>query len=360
MKRGDVSLPCQVMRVHRLLRKDWQVACILLLLAGGVASSAEVSATSNDVDRAVLSIGDVAPPLHIDRWLRGAPVQHFEQGSIYVLDFWALWCAPCISLMPHLSALQDRFADRGVRIIGVIGPDTSGTKLEDVEAFLERKRGQIRMTVAYDALDTTNAEPTAGVFRGITAATYFKRAQLEGIPTAIVIDRDGRIAWIGQPSELSSVLEAVSNGTWDRATAGARYRAMLEAEPRLQQFKNDLKEGRVAEAMVKARQLADGPYSRESGYLRLMASTMAASAQAEVKGVDVDLALAVIRRAEELSDAADPTVLVVLARVRFLRGDVEQAIDAQQRAVRLTEPPLRDSLEKTLQEYRKHASLQSR
>jgi hypothetical protein len=135
---------------------------------------------------------------------------------------------------------------------------------------------------------------------------------------------------------------------------------MLEAEPRLQQFKNDLKEGRVAEAMVKVRQLADGPYSRESGYLRLMASTMAASAQAEVKGVDLDLALAVIRRAEELSDAADPTVLVVLARVRFLRGDVEQAIDAQQRAVRLTEPPLRDSLEKTLQEYRKHASLQSR
>ena len=45
----------------------------------------------------------------------------------------------------------------------VIGPDTSGTKLEAVEAFLERKRGQVRMTVAYDALDTTNAEPAAGV-----------------------------------------------------------------------------------------------------------------------------------------------------------------------------------------------------
>ena len=67
-----------------------------------------------------------------------------------------------------------------------------------------------------------------------------------------------------------------------------------------------------------------------------------------------------MRRAEELSDAADPTVLVVLARVRFLRGDVEQAIDAQQRAVRLTEPPLRDSFEKTLREYREHAALQSR
>jgi hypothetical protein len=52
-----------------------------------------------------------------------------------------------------------------------------------------------------------------------------------------------------------------------------------------------------------------------------------------------------------LSDRADPTILAALARLLFLRGDVDQAIDAQQRAVGLCEPPLRDSLQKTLESY---------
>lgn len=131
------------------------------------------------------------------------------------------------------------------------------------------------------------------------------------------------------------------------------WNGTIPAEPRLEQSQSDLREGKVVEAMTAARQLADGPYKNESGYLRFIASTLAASAQAGTKGVDLDLALAVSRRAEQLSEGSDPTVLVTLARIRFLRGQREQAIDAQQRARRLTEPPLSDVLAKTLEEYRK-------
>jgi len=340
------------LRPRRLWLKNWQFMCVLLLLAVSVASAGEPGTLSNAVERAELSIGDVAPPLRIDRWLRGAAIERFEPGKIYVLDFWALWCAPCIALMPHMSVLQERFADRGVRIVGVIGPDTRRASIGAVEAFLDKRGEQFRITVAYDAPDT-NAEPTAGVFKGVTAANYLKRAQLDGIPICFVIDGEGRVAWVGQPSELSSVLEAVSSGKWDRAAAAARYQAVRAAEPRLGRFQSDLREGKVAEAMTEARQLADGPYKNESGYLRLIASTLAASVQAGTKGVDLDLALAVSRRAEESSEGSDPTVLAALARVRFLRGEREQAIDAQQRAIRLTEPPLSDALAKTLEEYRK-------
>lgn len=300
-------------------------------------------------------VGEVAPPLQIERWLRGPATERFEPGTIYVLDFWALWCAPCIALMPHLSTLQERFAQRGVRIIGVIGPDTQKTSIESVETLLNKKREQIRISVAYDALDSS-AEPTAGMLKGRTAAVYFKRAQLDGLPTSIVVDRSGRVVWIGQPADLSSVLEAVSNGRWDLSGAAAKYRAARDAEPMLEQLKTDLNKGKVAEAMAKARQLVEGPCSDSSGYLRFIANTMAASAKAGVKGVDLALALDAIRRAEKLSDASDPTVLVVLARIRSLRGELPQAIEAQERAVRLCEPPLKGELEKTLQEYRQGAT----
>jgi len=47
------------------------------------------------------------------------------QGKIVVLDFWATYCPPCREEAPHLDALQKKFADKGLIVVGlnVGGPD---------------------------------------------------------------------------------------------------------------------------------------------------------------------------------------------------------------------------------------------
>lgn len=43
---------------------------------------------------------------------------HFK-GSILVLDFWATWCVPCIAEIPTLNRLQQKYGERGVKVVGV-------------------------------------------------------------------------------------------------------------------------------------------------------------------------------------------------------------------------------------------------
>ena len=59
-----------------------------------------------------LHIGDPAPPLGPGRWLKGEPVSAFEPGKVYVVEFWATWCGPCIAAIPHISDLQKQHAPK--------------------------------------------------------------------------------------------------------------------------------------------------------------------------------------------------------------------------------------------------------
>jgi thiol-disulfide isomerase/thioredoxin len=53
-----------------------------------------------------LAIGDNAPAISIDHWVKGEDFDTFEDGQVYVMEFWATWCGPCITTMPHLSGLH--------------------------------------------------------------------------------------------------------------------------------------------------------------------------------------------------------------------------------------------------------------
>ena len=41
------------------------------------------------------------------------------RGKIAIVNFWATWCAPCIEEMPSLNRLAERYADKGLQILGV-------------------------------------------------------------------------------------------------------------------------------------------------------------------------------------------------------------------------------------------------
>jgi thiol-disulfide isomerase/thioredoxin len=41
------------------------------------------------------------------------------KGSVYVMDFWATWCGPCVASLPHLDQIYKDFKDKGVKFFAV-------------------------------------------------------------------------------------------------------------------------------------------------------------------------------------------------------------------------------------------------
>ena len=65
-------------------------------------------------------VGQPAPDWDIDAWVNVIEMDRDAlKGKVVLLDFWAMWCGPCIATFPHLRDWREEFADRGFEIVGV-------------------------------------------------------------------------------------------------------------------------------------------------------------------------------------------------------------------------------------------------
>jgi thiol-disulfide isomerase/thioredoxin len=98
------------------------------------------------------------------------------RGKVVLLDFWATWCAPCRRAIPHLNKLHSTYGEDGFEIVGISVDQPRGTvaALDLVRAFMAR---------------TTMKYPN--VMGSLSVVTAY--GGIRSIPTAFLIDREGRI-----------------------------------------------------------------------------------------------------------------------------------------------------------------------
>ena len=191
------------------------LALLCMLTIGTYAQDAEIP---------TFEIGDSAPPLYVKEWVKGSPIQQMEKGHTYVVEFWATWCKPCIAAMPHLSELARQYRDQ-VTFIGVDIMETEGTPDEKIRTFVAGMGEKMDYHVAID-----DGAQTDSAWR-----TTFNREQY-GIPQTFIVDAAGRLAWVGHPINLDTVLQQIVDGEWNVDQERDQERDRRHEEQRISQL----------------------------------------------------------------------------------------------------------------------------
>jgi len=334
---------------------------------------------------APLTIGDPAPPIQVAKWIKGERVDKLEPDQTYVVEFWATWCGPCRTSIPHLTELQKKYKDRGVKFLGI---SVWESDQDEVAPFVKEMGDKMAYNVAID--DVSGGDKS----KGKMAESWMTAADEGGIPTAFVVKK-GKIAWIGHPMELDEPLAKIVAGDWNLAEAASNRRETKVLEQKLakifgklntflqeQNEKSALKvldEAIAEDAKLEERlgslkfqlllvskqlkaaseygdKLVTTLYRDEAPKLRAIAwgivgpdSDLAASER------DLKLALKAAERANELTKGENAVVLDTLAKVYFDSGDVGRALETQEKAVRLMNPEVKE-IKDRLEQYQKAAA----
>jgi cytochrome c biogenesis protein CcmG/thiol:disulfide interchange protein DsbE len=89
------------------------------------------------------------------------------KGRPVIIDFWATWCAPCKSSMPHLSAIQSRYKNRGLVVLGLSTDD-------DDPRVVRRFADRLGVTFSLATSDDQVLD-AFGPIRGLPTTVYISR-----------------------------------------------------------------------------------------------------------------------------------------------------------------------------------------
>jgi len=364
---------------------------LLVLAAAGVLSAtAAVSAQSGSTPPApaatptpdapkadAFGIGEKAPTLEGAKWIKGSPITTYEKGQIYVLDFWATWCAPCIAGIPHLADIQTKYADKGVNVVGLAIWPREGQK--PTKDFVEERGDRMPYRIADDVDNKL-------------ARRFMQPAGINGIPTVMIVDREGLLAWIGHPSPaMDRSLERIINEpgyarkrgeinqkaaalgeSLNQAAKSEDWATCLEIMDKFLEldskdfadfalFKYDVYVSRMKDysaAKTYGRTLIDTTIANDPDLLGMLASYIVnPNTDVPEADRDIELALLAAQKANTVSEGKNASVLDTLARVHFAKGDAKEAARVQATAVELSKDPrMKAEFQRSLDKYTKAAT----
>ncbi len=142
-------------------------------------------------------IGKPAPEFEIAAWVnQGDVTEESLKGKVVLLDFWSVWCGPCIATFPHLRDWYDEFHEQGFEIVGVTryygytwDDESKSAKKSKDEVDAETENETLQKFLEHHEL----RHPTIVTPKD---SSMQKAYGVTGIPHAVLIDRKGNVQMV--------------------------------------------------------------------------------------------------------------------------------------------------------------------
>ncbi len=298
-------------------------------------------------------LGDAAPPLKVEKWVKGGPIdlKGGKDKNVYVVEFWATWCGPCRRSIPQLTELQKKYKDKGVVVVGV-SVDSEKTR-GNVKSFVEDMGDKMDYAVALDDGERT------------TEKAYMDAFVFDGIPNSFIIDKGGKIAWAGEgfPAPgFDEALDQVLAGKYDLKAAqkaDKERRVVAEKQRKARELMTEyfdrVKSSEKPEGADKLGKDALEALGKDPMLLNDFAWRILTDE--EVKFRDLKFALQVAKAAYDACEGKEAAIVDTYARALFDNGQKKEAIEYQKKAVQLAgdDEAMREELQGTLKKYEEAA-----
>ncbi|MFP4363288.1 MAG: TlpA disulfide reductase family protein [Spirochaetia bacterium] len=151
-----------------------------------------------------LSPGTQAPEIQAEDWLNTTSPASLSslRGQVVVVEFWATWCGPCRSSIPHLVELYHEYRDQGVEFVSLTNENRETANIDEFARSM-------------------NMDYIIG-----TGSNTISRYQVRGIPHAVVVDRNGIIEWAGHP--MSGLERGIQSALSSSGSASESSTAQIE------------------------------------------------------------------------------------------------------------------------------------
>lgn len=313
-------------------------------------------------------IGDKAPAVQISDWIShpppALPGEKQAGKKVFLVEFWATWCPPCLKSIPHLSKLHEKHHKDGLVIIGI-----SNEEVETIKAFIEKKMKMPYFVGRDDEMKTTEAWAE----------------DVKTIPYAYLVDKTGVVVWSGDPLADAAVMDQVIGEVLaDKFDAEAAKNAAA-TERKYKELELDLQAAYTAQdkekmfdiidRMIALKPLTLKAYLSKRYFLKTLGRedelpALDALIETTFKDSDNDLRnivgfeldkdlsdrspglmLRCALRLNELTKGRDVETLATLARIQCEFGMIEAAIETQTQAVGLASDEMLEQQKKVLAYY---------